>query len=130
MDEANWIKVTMAALGGLFLAAFWYGPLFGNVWKARARASEEQIAARNPVIIFLGALIFCFVSAYTMHMYLGPNPPLELAIGTGVLVGACWAATSMGISALMSARPFSLYMVDAAFVTLLFGLYGAVYGLL
>ena len=70
------------------------------------------------------------IAAFVFHMFLGRDPGLELALGAGASAGLCWVGASLGIIYLFEHRPLSHFLVNAGYVTLMFTLFGLIFGLM
>jgi hypothetical protein len=62
-------------------------------------------------------------------VFLGPTPELKTAVATGFVAGLCWVAASFGINYLFAQRSFKLFLLDGAYHTLQFTLYGLIFGI-
>lgn len=123
------LKVLVAALATFILGGLWYGPLFGKAWQARVGLSDEQLQSSNKGKVFGLSFVLAFVAAYVFAMFLGPEPAPAFAIGVGALAGLCWVGASFGINDLFEQRPVGLWAINAGYHTLVFTIFGAVFGL-
>ncbi|MEK7473952.1 MAG: DUF1761 domain-containing protein [Patescibacteria group bacterium] len=58
----NYLSVIAAALVGIFLGFFWYGPLFGKTWMKLVGSTKES---KSYAVMALGSLLMAYVLAYT-----------------------------------------------------------------
>jgi hypothetical protein len=126
--DVNWLAVFLAALSAFVLGGLWYGPLFGKKWQALQGLSDEAMKNANMAAIFGGSFALALVAAFVFAMFLGRNPGLEFATAAGFGAGLCWVAASLGIHYLFARKPFALWLIDGAYSTLQFTLYGAILG--
>lgn len=123
------LKVLVAALATFILGGLWYGPLFGKAWQARVGLSDEQLQSSNKGKVFGLSFVLAFIAAYVFAMFLGPEPAPAFAIGVGALAGLCWVGASFGINDLFEQRSLGLWAINAGYHTLVFTIFGAVFGL-
>ena len=129
MPEVNYLAVGLAALSAFLLGGLWYSPvLFANKWAALAEVSEEKLKSGSMPMIYGGAFLLNLVSAYFLALFIGRGADLKFATLAGLSVGACWVATSFGVSYLFERRPFALWLINAGYFTLYFTLMGAILG--
>jgi hypothetical protein len=120
----------IAAAGSVFvLGGIWYSLLFGKIWQREIGLSDADIKNANMVMIFGGSFVLSLIASFVFAMFLGPNPPLMLALGAGFAAGAGWVATSFGINYLFARRSLTLFAIDGGYHTLQFTLIGLILGL-
>ena len=127
MHDLNWFAIVAAAVSAFVLGGIWYGPLFKHAWCRETGISPDAKpghAARTFGTAFFAAL----VAAYAFAFVLGPNPGFWQAVHAGLMVGTLYVATSFGINYAFAQRSFKLWLIDAGYHTLQFGLYGAILG--
>jgi hypothetical protein len=130
MTHINVLAVFAAAASAFILGGLWYSPvLFARPWMQEAGLSEAQIRSGNRAVTFGGAFVLALVAAFVFALFLGPAPPLGLALGAGSSAGLCWVAASLGINYLFERRSFKLFLINGGYCTLQFTLFGLVLGL-
>ena len=82
----------------------------------------------HPAKTFSVAFVLALIAAAAFATYLGPAPALHTALHAGLAVGALYVATSFGINYAFAQRSSKLWLIDAGYHTLQFGLYGAILG--
>ena len=123
--EINVLAVIAAVIAGGVLGALWYSPvLFLRPW-AKAAGREPWQNPTAYAITFGSALVSVIALAYL----LGPRPTLQFGLVQGLIVGACFAAASLGINYAFAARGLTLWLIDAGFHVARFTLFGLVLGL-
>jgi len=127
----NWLAIFLAALSAFVLGGLWYSPLlFSKVWLRLSGAAESSTKALPMPVILGGSFVLSFIAAFVFAMFLGPRPGLTFALGAGSSAGLCWVATSFGINYLFERKPLGLWLINGAYHTLQFTLYGLVLGLM
>lgn len=127
--EMNYWAVVAAGLSAFVLGGIWYGPLFGKAWRRATGLTEEVLSAGSPKLIFPLSALLSLIAALVFAIFLGPNPPLDAALGWGVAAGLAWVAASIGIIYLFERRPLAHWLINGGYVTLQFTLYGLILGL-
>ena len=130
MMEANIWAVLVAAASAFVLGGIWYGALFAKSWQAAAGISDETLKARNQASVFGLAFLLALIAALIFGEFLGPEPDFRFAVAAGVSAGLCWVATSLGIIYLFESRPLKHWLINGAYVTLQFTLFGFVFGIM
>lgn len=127
----DWIAVVAAGLSAFVLGGLWYSPLlFAKGWQREAGVSDEALKNANPAIIFGGAAVLSVIAAAMFAYFLGPKPPLDVALFAGATAGLCWVGTSFAINYLFERRSVKLFLINGGYHTLQFVLYGLVLSLL
>ncbi len=122
--------VLVAALASFLLGGLWYSPvLFGKVWQREAGLSDEELERGSPARIFGLSFLLALTAAWVFAMFLGPAPKLAYALGAGFAAGLCWVAAAFAVNDLFERRSFKLWAINAGYHTLVFTLYGLVFGL-
>ncbi len=127
--QINYLAVIAAAGSVFVLGGIWYSLLFGKIWQREIGLSDADIKNANMVMIFGGSFVLSLIASFVFAMFLGPNPPLMLALGAGFAAGAGWVATSFGINYLFARRSLTLFAIDGGYHTLQFTLIGLILGL-
>ncbi len=128
MDNINIWAVVLAAGASFLLGGLWYSKiLFGSIWIRES----GYVAAKSfhPARVFGVSFVLSLVGAFVFARFLGPAPELKQAVVQGLLVGAGFAGTSLGINYQFASRSVALLLIDAGYHTVQFGLYGMVLGM-
>lgn len=129
MADINWLAVVVAAAGSFLLGGPWYSPLlFGRVWGREANDTRPP-GSGHPGKVFGLSFAFALVAAAGFAYLLGPAPPLDRALGHGLLAGGCFVATSFGINYQFANRSLRMWLIDAGYHVAQFLLFGVVLGL-
>lgn len=129
MDINIW-AVLAAAVSAFILGGLWYGALFAKPWQVAAGVSDEQLQGQNAAKIFGLAFVLSLIASFVFHMFLGRDPGLEFALFAGVSAGLGWVAAALGIIYLFEHRPLSHFLINGGYVTLMFTLFGLIFGLM
>jgi len=133
------IAAALAALTFL-VGGLWYSPvLFLNPWLKELsswakEAGRFQVTSMKPhspwvfvwsyALSFVAALGLIFLMKDGAHALTGPAGRAVL----GLLVGTCFAGSSIGINFLFSGKPTKLIFIDAGYHVVQFTLMGLVLG--
>jgi hypothetical protein len=129
MFQIDPIAVGVASLVSFAFGALWYSPVvLLSVW-AREAGVDPSTRPENPALVFGGAFVLTVVSALALTIFVGPVPTVGAAAGTGAVLGACIAASSIGVNYLFAQRSLLMLLIDGSFHTVRFALMGVVLGL-
>jgi len=127
MESVNLLAVLLAAASSFLLGGLWYSKaLFLEPW---LRASGAIPQAGHPARVFGVSFVLALIAAAAFALWLGPAPPLALALQRGLIVGACFVAASFGINYQFAGRSPLLLAIDGGYHVAQFTLYGLVLGL-
>lgn len=118
--------VVAAAVSSFVLGGLWYSPLlFGTAWN---RANGGVPPPGHPARVFGISLLFCLAAAAGFAWLLGPAPALPrallMAAACGGLVACCF-----GVNYQFSQRHPLLWLIDAGYHLLQFGLFALILAL-
>lgn len=127
--QIHWLAVLVAAVAGFGVGGVWYGPLFGKAWMAERGVTAESAkdGANMPVIFgttFILNLIASFVLDHVFGTYGHPAIGLAMMIAVGIALG--FIVTSIGVNYLFSRMSMKLFLIDAGYWVLIYGVMGAV----
>lgn len=125
MDHVNWLAVVAAVVASAVLGALWYSPLlFLRPWVRAAGREPVQTPA-----VYAVTLLAALAGAVALAVWVGPEPPLDLALHNGLTAGICVAAASLGLNYAFAARGLTLWLIDAGFHVARFLVFALVLGL-
>ena len=126
--NVNFLAVAVAAAIGLFgLGGLWYSKaLFGEVWNREAGQGPKS--DRHPALVFGVSYALSFIAAWFLAAVLPADASVAQSTMLGILIGACWVATSFGINYGFGSRSLKLWLIDAGYHVLQFTLYGIILG--
>ncbi len=123
----NYWAVLVAAVSSFVLGGMWYSArLFGPLWNTE---NGGQPQAGHPAKVFGVGFVFSLVAAACFAAWLGPSPPLEVALKAGALAGLGFVAASFGINYQFAQRSFKLWLIDGGYHAAQFMLFGLILGL-
>ena len=131
MEGFNVWAVLAAAVSAFLLGGLWYSPLlFLKPWtKASGLGDSKQVGAKHPALVFGISFVFALIAAAVFAVVVGPKPPLDFALGRGLMVGGGFVAACFGINYQFANKPFTLWLIDGGYHVAQFLLYGLVLGL-
>ncbi len=126
--QFNYLAVLVAALSSFLLGGLWYSRmLFGPTWQ-RAAGDTREKKDGHPAKVFGLSFIFALVASAAYALLL-PMPESVSAAGVqGLCVGAGIVAACFGINYQFANRSGALWLIDAGYHTLQFGIYGVILG--
>jgi hypothetical protein len=127
VQHLNWMAVVAAALVGFATGGLWYGPLFGKAWMAAAGMTDASISARSPLQTYGLTVLLNLIAAASLGMFIGGGD-LEFGLFAGLMTGATFVATALGVTYLFEAKPLRLWLINAGYQTLNFTLMGTILG--
>ncbi len=120
----------LGAVAVFFLGGIWYSKmLFGRVWKKECGMTDAKCKGGHNAMAFILSFLLALIAALALSWLLGSNPPLGVAIKTGLLISIFWVATSMGTNYLFTQRSFKIFLVDTGYHVAQFVIYGVIFGL-
>lgn len=132
-NQINFLAVVVAAVASFALGAIWYSPvLFSKVWQREVKLTDDELKNANMAKIFGTTLILCFVMAVGLAFLIQGHTTTDFnwhsGLHVGMLVGAMFVATSMGINYLYQRKSFVLWAIDAGYQFLFLCLMGIILG--
>jgi hypothetical protein len=129
MHCMNIWAVLVAAVSSFMLGGLWYSKLlFHDIWIRHAGIVEMK-EGKHPARVFGASLIFSLIAAAAFACWLGPNPPLHMAVCRGLIAGAALVGSCFGINYQFASRSMVLWAVDAGYHTAQFAIFGLILGL-
>ena len=133
VEHVNIFAVVVAGLVGFFFGGLWYSKaLFCEVWARESgivMPKPGEKPARHPLQMFSIGIAFSLIAAFAFAAWIGPSPSLSNAVTHGVIVGACFVASSFGINYAFAGKSWQLWMIDGGYHLVQFTLFGVVLGL-
>lgn len=112
----NYVAVLLAAVSGIVVGSFWYGPLFGKPWVALmgfTPADMEKAKAKGMGKVMAMGLLIQLVMAYVVAHFVALLGITDMA---GALQFSFWAwlgliATGQMNNVLWEGKPFKLFAI-------------------
>ncbi len=128
--DINYIAVGVAALAAFFLGYVWYSVLFTKQWQAiigmNAGANRENPPSMAKLLV--GSLILQLVMAFNLAAFIGLDADWLLGLIAGLAAGFGWVSLAFGVSYMFEGRPFKLWLINAGYNTVSFGIMGLIIG--
>jgi len=126
--QFNYLAVLAAAVSSFLLGGVWYSRmLFGPTWQSASGDTREKKDG-HPAKVFGLSFLFALAAAVAYALLI-PIPESMSAAGVqGLCVGAGLVAASFGINYQFANRSGVLWLIDAGYHTLQFGIYGLILG--
>lgn len=130
LAAVNHWAVLAAAVSAFVLGGLWYSPvLFGNAWLKETGLRKEQLDAANPPLTFGVSFVLALLASLVFALFLGPRPAFGFALAAGLMAGLFWVGTSFGINYLFEHKSLRLFLINAGYHTVQYGVIGAILGL-
>ena len=127
--EMNYLAVLVGAVAGFLLGGIWYShKVFGLIWNREAGRGREAHQP-HPLHVYGVSFLFALITITALAFLLGPLPALATALQQALLLGACIAATSLGITYQFANLSFTMFLIDGGYHVARFLLYALILGL-
>jgi hypothetical protein len=122
----NLIAITIATVSNFLLGGLWYSLLFGKLWQQESGTTFEQIKS-NASTPYIYAFIFSLLAAVGFNYLVIEPVSLVHNLTLGLIIGALFVATSLGINYQFAGRSTKLFLIDAGFHITRFIIYALVF---
>jgi hypothetical protein len=129
----NWIPVLGATIAAFVLGGIWYSPMvFGKAWVAANGFDVKSMKEkdRNVGALFVLAFVLQWLTASLLSAVLGPNANAMYGLNVGLLAGAFFAATSLGVTYIFENRGVKLFLINGGYYVASISLMGYILGTL
>ena len=131
MPQVSLLATLVATVLSFVLGGLWYGPLFAKAWMEENKLTTETLTQRfNPVRQYGLTFVISALASYVLGFFLGPDPGVGYAVGTGLAAGVFWVAGAFATSYLFEGRTMRHFLINAGYHVVQFGLIGLAFGLL
>lgn len=124
--SVNWLAVLLAALSSFVIGGLWYSLLFAKPWQRAAGVTDEQLKS-GTVRIFAGSFLIAIVMAASLAAFISTGGAV-FGLLAGLAAGITWVAAAFGINYLFERRSVRLFLVNAGYNVLSFGVMGLIIG--
>jgi hypothetical protein len=129
MAEINWLAAVAAGILGFLPGALWYSKLmFLKAWQAET-GIEGHVDNMPESVRMASGLALSVAAAIAFAFFLGPLPPLQSALMWGLVVGAAFITTALGIQYLFEGKSLRLTLINGGYHIVQFVTFGFVLGL-
>jgi hypothetical protein len=122
----NWLAVLLASLSSFVIGGLWYSLLFAKPWQKAAGVSDEQ-AKTGVVRVFVGSFLLSLVMAASLAAFIGAGGAV-FGLLAGLAAGITWVAAAFGVNYLFERRPLRLFLINAGYNVITFGVMGLIIG--
>lgn len=128
--DINWLAAIVGAVAAFIVGSVWYSPvLFSKIWQQEVKLTDADIRAGNMVVTFGSAFVLTLIGAILLAAYLGPEPELGDALIAGLVVGAGFISTAIGVVYLFERRSMTLFLINAGYQIVTYLVIGLILGL-
>lgn len=122
----NFVAAFIASFTGLILGYLWYSMLFAKLWQKLSGVTDAQM---NSGVLkrIIGSYLLTLVMALNLAAFIGQQDAM-FGLFAGFATGFGWVAMSFGNNYLFEHRPFKLFLINAAYNTILFSIMGFIIG--
>jgi hypothetical protein len=129
LSDVNWLAVVLATVVAFMLGGLWYSKaLFGNAWMQEVGLTEDAVNNANMAKTFGGTIVLQIIAATALSAFLGTESTWQSGLETGLWVGLFWIATAYGVTYLFEQRSMRLFLINAGYYVVLYGMMGAIIG--
>ena len=124
--QVNLVAVGLAGVSAFIVGGLWYGVLFAKQWQQLVGLSDKEVA-RGAVRVFGGSLVLSLIMALNLAFFIG-NQGAAFGLFAGLAAGIGWVAMAFGVNYLFERRSIKLYLINAGYNVITFGLMGVIIG--
>ncbi len=130
LDHINIWAIVLASFANLIMGTLWYSPLIlGNPWMKEHGFVEADFIKGQPLsVILLLTLLFAFVAAFAIDLFIGPHPNALKGAGLGAVIAICWISTARANLFLFEKHSLKLFLINAGYDLLRYVVMGAIVG--
>ena len=123
----HWPSVFAAAVAAFVIGALWYSPLlFGNAWAKELKLTKAKLGKANMPLIFGCAFALTLIGAVVLDILMGEIASPATGLLFGLLIGAAFIGTAVGINYLFARKSAKLFFIDAGYFVVLYAVMGIV----
>lgn len=129
--DINFLAVGLAALSAFFLGFLWYTIIFQKPWQKEIGMGEGS-TAQPPSLgkLLIGSLTLEIIMALNLAMFIGRDADWIFGLSAGLAAGLGWVALAFGVNYMFEGKSFKLWLINAGYNTLVFGVMGLIIGAL
>lgn len=130
--EVNFLAVALAALSAFFLGFFWYNIFFTKIWQREIGAGEKakDMMPPNLGVLLAGSLVLEVIMAYVLATFIGVTADAGTGLVKGLMVGLGLVGFAFGVNYLFEGKSRMLWLINAGYNTVVFGVMGLIIGIL
>ena len=130
LGNINYLAVVVAVLINMVGGAAWYG-ILANPWMAEVGLTKEAIEADRAGMIrgYVIAVIASIVIALTLALFVEATGATGVeGLTLGLAAGIGFVATTVGSMSAFEKRSLKLYVINAGYPVIMFGIIGVMLG--
>jgi hypothetical protein len=128
LSQLNWFAVAAVVAFSFVLGALWHSKLlFGEAWKAEVQLRIPDKNKMNMPLIFGSAFVCNALAVLALAILVGRGGPVLNGIEKGLFLSIFMTGTGLGVTYVFAQRSLRLFMIDAGFFVVLYGIAGAVF---
>ena len=130
ISTLNWFAIIIATLSNFLIGGLWYSRLlFGKAWMQENNFKDDDLKKVNMVKIFGLTLLFSFVMAFNLAMFLNDSKTTtSWGAIAGFLAGFGWVAMSQFVIGQFERKTTRYLLIHAGYVTISFIVMGLILG--
>lgn len=130
--EINFIAVALAAFSSFFIGFLWYTIIFAKQWKELIGMKTEGKEAATPNLgrLLIGSFILHVIMALNLAAFIGTEAGWLFGLGAGLAAGFGWVSLAFGVNYMFEGKSFKLWLINAGYSTVTFGIMGLIIGAL
>ncbi len=124
----NPLAVLAAAAATFAIGGLWYSVLFAKPWQKATGLSNDELRS-GVVRVFVGSALLALVMAASLAAFIGSGGAV-FGLLAGLAAGITWVAAAFGINYLFERRSVRLWLINAGYNVVTFGVMGVIVGAL
>jgi len=132
--EVNNLAVALATLAAFFLGFLWYTVVFAKPWqrligmddKGKGASSARQTP--NLGLLLIGSLILELFMAFNLAAFIGVGADWQFGLFAGLATGFGFVGLALGVNYMFEGKSFKLWLINAGYNTVVFGVMGLIIG--
>lgn len=124
----NPLAVLAAAAATFVIGGLWYSVLFAKPWQKATGLSNDELRS-GVVRVFVGSALLALVMAASLAAFIGSGGAV-FGLLAGLAAGITWVAAAFGINYLFERRSVRLWLINAGYNVVTFGVMGVIVGAL
>lgn len=130
--EINYLAVLLAALAAFFIGFFWYTVLFAKPWQNLIGKGSKKTDTKPPSIgkLLVGSFILDLIMAFNLAAFIGTQADWLFGLLAGLAAGLGWVSLAFGVNYMFEGKPFTLWLINAGYNTVIFTVMGLIIGIM
>jgi hypothetical protein len=126
----NWPAVLVAALSAFMIGGVWYSSLlFGNVWLADSKLTNDDVKQGNKAKIFGFTAVFALIMAANLAIFLADSKTDVTWGATAGFLAGIWTFGAIATHSLFELKSWRYIFINGGYSVVSLTLMGAIIGL-